>query len=72
LPEIGLGANHEAIQAALTKRLKKLKTLYELTDGMGPTSAQRVLNAIADQVGPIRALAEIAAPPRAREAWTTS
>jgi DNA helicase-2/ATP-dependent DNA helicase PcrA len=44
--------------------------ILQLLPGVGPTSAQRVLDAMADQVDPIRALAEIAAPPRAGEAWT--
>jgi DNA helicase-2/ATP-dependent DNA helicase PcrA len=44
--------------------------ILQLLPGVGPTSAQRVLDAMADQADPIGALPEIAAPPRAGEGWT--
>jgi DNA helicase II / ATP-dependent DNA helicase PcrA len=44
--------------------------ILQLLPGVGPTSAQRVLDAIANQVDPIGALSEIGAPPRAGEGWT--
>jgi DNA helicase II / ATP-dependent DNA helicase PcrA len=44
--------------------------VLQLLPGIGPTSAQRVLEAMADQVDPIGALAEITAPPRAGTGWT--
>jgi DNA helicase-2/ATP-dependent DNA helicase PcrA len=44
--------------------------ILQLLPGVGPTSAQRALEAMANQVDPIGALSEIAAPPRAGEGWT--
>ena len=44
--------------------------ILQLLPGVGPTSAQRVLDAMANQVDPIGALVEIAQPPRAGEGWT--
>ena len=44
--------------------------ILQLLPGVGPTSAQRVLDAMANQVDPIGALVEIAPPPRAGEGWT--
>ena len=44
--------------------------ILQLLPGIGPTSAQRVLDAMANQVDPIGALAEFAPPPRAGEGWT--
>ena len=44
--------------------------LLQLLPGVGPTSAQRVLDAMASEMDPIRALGDIAAPPRAGEGWT--
>jgi DNA helicase II / ATP-dependent DNA helicase PcrA len=44
--------------------------VLQLLPGVGPASAQRVLDAMANQVDPMEALAEIAAPPRAGEGWT--
>jgi DNA helicase-2/ATP-dependent DNA helicase PcrA len=44
--------------------------ILQLLPGVGPTSAQRVLEAIESQVDPVRALSEIAPPPRASEGWT--
>ena len=44
--------------------------ILQLLPGVGPTSAQRVLNAMANQVDPIGALAEVAAPPRSGDGWT--
>jgi hypothetical protein len=45
--------------------------LMHLIPGVGPTSAQRVLDHMADDADPIAALALAPAPPRAGEAWTT-
>jgi DNA helicase-2/ATP-dependent DNA helicase PcrA len=45
--------------------------LMHLIPGVGPTSAQRVLDHMADDADPIAALALATAPPRAGEAWTT-
>src|SRR6266446_5863908 len=45
--------------------------LMHLISGVGPTSAQRVLDHMADDADPIAALALAPAPPRAGEAWTT-
>ena len=44
--------------------------ILQLLPGIGPTSAQRVLDAMANQVDPIGAMSDLAAPPRAGEAWT--
>ncbi len=44
--------------------------VLQLLPGVGPASAQRVLDAMAAQVDPIGSLAAIAPPPRAGEAWT--
>ncbi|WP_158746495.1 ATP-dependent helicase [Acidisphaera sp. L21] len=44
--------------------------ILQLLPGVGPTSAQRVLDAMSNQVDPIGALSEIASPPRAGEGWT--
>jgi DNA helicase-2/ATP-dependent DNA helicase PcrA len=44
--------------------------ILQLLPGVGPTSAQRVLDAMAKQVDPIGALSAIAPPPRAGEGWT--
>jgi DNA helicase II / ATP-dependent DNA helicase PcrA len=44
--------------------------ILQLLPGVGPTSAQRVLEAMADQVDPMGTLSEITAPPRAGEAWS--
>ena len=43
--------------------------VLQLLPGLGPTSAQRVLDAMANQVDPLGALSHIAAPPRAGEGW---
>ena len=43
--------------------------ILQLLPGVGPSSAQRVLDAMAEQADPIVALAEIAPPPRAGEGW---
>jgi DNA helicase II / ATP-dependent DNA helicase PcrA len=43
--------------------------LMHLIPGVGPTSAQRVLDAMADGADPIAALAHAPAPPRAGEDW---
>ena len=45
--------------------------LMHLIPGVGPVSAQRVLDHMADDADPIAALALAPAPPRAGEAWTT-
>src|SRR2546429_6286161 len=45
--------------------------LMHLIPGVGPISAQRVLDHMADDADPIAALALAPAPPRAGEAWTT-
>jgi DNA helicase-2/ATP-dependent DNA helicase PcrA len=44
--------------------------ILQLLPGVGPSSAQRVLDAMADHADPIGMLATIAAPPRAGEGWT--
>ena len=44
--------------------------ILQLLPGVGPTSAQRVLDAMANKVEPIGALAEVAAPPRSGDGWT--
>jgi DNA helicase-2/ATP-dependent DNA helicase PcrA len=44
--------------------------LMQLVPGVGPTSAQRVLDAMADQPDPLTALANIPVPPRAGDDWT--
>ena len=44
--------------------------LMQLLPGVGPTSAQRVLDAMADQPDPLQALAAIPVPPRAGDDWT--
>jgi DNA helicase-2/ATP-dependent DNA helicase PcrA len=44
--------------------------ILQLLPGVGPTSAQRVLDAMANQVDPIGALVALAPPPRAGEGWT--
>ncbi len=43
--------------------------ILQLLPGVGPTSAQRVLDAMANHVDPIGAMAEIVPPPRAGEGW---
>jgi DNA helicase-2/ATP-dependent DNA helicase PcrA len=43
--------------------------ILQLLPGVGPASAQRVLDQMVAQPDPIGALSEIAAPPRAGEAW---
>jgi DNA helicase-2/ATP-dependent DNA helicase PcrA len=45
--------------------------LMHLIPGVGPTSAQRVLDAMADGADPIAVLAHAPAPPRAGEDWRT-
>ncbi len=45
--------------------------LLHLIPGVGPTSAQRVLDAITDDADPIAALARVPAPPRTGEDWRT-
>jgi DNA helicase-2/ATP-dependent DNA helicase PcrA len=45
--------------------------LMHLIPGVGPASAQRVLDHIAERPDPIAALAHAPAPPRAGEDWTT-
>jgi DNA helicase II / ATP-dependent DNA helicase PcrA len=44
--------------------------ILQLLPGVGPTSAQRALDAMAHHVDPIGALARTAPPPRAGEGWT--
>jgi DNA helicase-2/ATP-dependent DNA helicase PcrA len=44
--------------------------VVQLLPGVGPTSAQRVLDAMANEADPIGALSAIAPPPRAGEGWT--
>jgi DNA helicase-2/ATP-dependent DNA helicase PcrA len=44
--------------------------LMQLLPGVGPTSAQRVLDAMADKPNPLAALTEIPAPPRSGDDWT--
>src|SRR5215470_4198361 len=43
--------------------------LMHLIPGVGPSSAQRVLDQMAGQVDPLSALSEIPAPPRSGEDW---
>ncbi len=43
--------------------------LMQLLPGVGPSSAQRVLDQMAEKTDPIAALAEIPVPPRAGEDW---
>ena len=43
--------------------------LMQLLPGVGPTSAQRVLDVMAGCPDPISALSEISAPPRSRDHW---
>ena len=45
--------------------------LLHLMPGVGPASAQRVLDHMADAADPIAALADAPAPPRAGDDWTT-
>jgi DNA helicase II / ATP-dependent DNA helicase PcrA len=44
--------------------------LMQLLPGVGPTSAQHVLDAMADQPNPLAALSEIPPPPRSGDDWT--
>jgi DNA helicase-2/ATP-dependent DNA helicase PcrA len=44
--------------------------ILQLLPGVGPTSAQRVLDAMAGHIDPIGMLATIPPPPRAGEGWT--
>jgi DNA helicase-2/ATP-dependent DNA helicase PcrA len=44
--------------------------LMHLIPGVGPSSAQRVLDLMAGQADPLSALSEIPAPPRAGEHWS--
>src|SRR5688572_32699768 len=44
--------------------------LMQLLPGVGPSSAQRVLDRMAEEADPIAALAVIPVPPRAGEDWT--
>jgi DNA helicase II / ATP-dependent DNA helicase PcrA len=44
--------------------------LMQLLPGVGPTSAQRVLDAMADKPDPLTALSDIPAPPRSGDDWT--
>ncbi|UXN61650.1 ATP-dependent helicase [Phyllobacterium zundukense] len=44
--------------------------LMQLLPGVGPSSAQRVLDRMAEEADPIAALADIPVPPRAGEDWT--
>jgi DNA helicase II / ATP-dependent DNA helicase PcrA len=44
--------------------------VLQLLPGVGPASAQRVLDAMASQMDPIGMLAAVPAPPRAGEGWT--
>jgi DNA helicase II / ATP-dependent DNA helicase PcrA len=43
--------------------------IMQLLPGIGPTSAQRVLDLMASQPDPIAALSNIAVPPRSAESW---
>jgi DNA helicase-2/ATP-dependent DNA helicase PcrA len=43
--------------------------LMQLMPGVGPSSAQRVLDRMAEEADPASALRRIAAPPRARDDW---
>jgi DNA helicase II / ATP-dependent DNA helicase PcrA len=44
--------------------------LMHLIPGVGPASAQRVLDHMAEAADPIKALSKVASPPRAGEDWT--
>src|SRR5207344_2372846 len=44
--------------------------LMQLLPGVGPTSAQRVLDAMANAADPLAGLSEIPAPPRSGDDWT--
>ena len=44
--------------------------LMQLIPGVGPTSAQRILDAMANVADPLAALSEIPAPPRSGDDWT--
>src|SRR6267154_4455957 len=44
--------------------------LMHLIPGVGPSSAHRILEQMADQADPLAALAEIPAPPRSGADWT--
>src|SRR5882757_5080204 len=44
--------------------------LMQLLPGVGPTSAQRVLDAMAEKPSPLTALSDIPAPPRSGDDWT--
>jgi DNA helicase-2/ATP-dependent DNA helicase PcrA len=44
--------------------------LMLLLPGVGPTSAQRVLDAMAEKPDPLAALSDISAPPRSGDDWT--
>src|SRR5438270_180135 len=44
--------------------------LMQLLPGVGPTSAQRVLDAMAEKTAPLAALSDIPAPPRSGDDWT--
>lgn len=43
--------------------------ILQLLPGIGPTSAQRVLDQVADAADPVAALQDVPAPPRAGEDW---
>jgi DNA helicase-2/ATP-dependent DNA helicase PcrA len=43
--------------------------LLQLMPGVGPSSAQRVLNRMAEQLEPVNSLSNIAAPPRSGDHW---
>ena len=43
--------------------------LMQLLPGVGPTSAQRMLDAMAEKTNPLAALSEIPAPPRSGDDW---
>ena len=45
--------------------------LMQLLPGVGPTSAQHVLDAMADQPNPLAALSEIPPPPRSGDDWAS-
>ncbi|MBB5575003.1 MULTISPECIES: ATP-dependent helicase [Rhizobium] len=45
--------------------------LMQLLPGVGPSTAQRVLDHIGEQASPMAALADFPAPPRSGEDWTT-
>ena len=44
--------------------------ILQLLPGIGPTSAQRVLDAVANHTDPLRMLATLPAPPRSGDGWT--